>query len=455
MVHLLLCVLLGASPAGAAAFPYPIAKRTLSNGLDVLVIPTPEFKGVVSYNTLVLAGSRDEAEPGKTGLAHLFEHILFRHRLDGRENGYTEAIDRLGADSNAWTWFDVTYFHALSLAADLPELARLEADRFARFDISEKTFKTEAGAVLGEFRRDASFPTMRLSERLAAVLFPGHGYGHTTIGSYEDVVDMPNEYAAARGFYEARYRPESCVLVVAGDVDPEDVFALAEKAYAGWKPGGPAAARPPAAFPAGPFREDLDWTVDVAPIIWAAWRTPAFVPGTPDAAVGRILDELLVSPASGPGRRLRGESRAVRAMDFADGTAGFESAESRAMTVTAQLYADRWESEGEDYLSRTADEIVAGVEALARFSERPAAAAELDILKSKKRYDHLAELTSPQRIAAVVAHHYRFGRDLTVFERMDAALAALRPADVDAFARRWLTPGNRAVFTLARRGAKK
>jgi len=111
-------------------FPYEVHRQTLPNGLDVLVIPMPEFKDVLSYNTLVLAGNRNEIEPGKTGLAHLFEHILFRHKWQGEVNGYDTKIGEMGAFNNAYTWFDITYYHPVTFTQNLELLSELEADRF-------------------------------------------------------------------------------------------------------------------------------------------------------------------------------------------------------------------------------------------------------------------------------------------------------------------------------------
>src|SRR5688572_9157518 len=142
----------------AQFLPYPVHKRTLPNGLDVVVIEAPEFKDVLSFNTLILAGSGREEEKGRSGLAHLFEHILFRHRYGGVEGGYDEAMTKMGAHNNAWTWFDVTYYHPLTFSRNLEKLAELEAARFSGLDFTEKTFKTESGAVLGEYRRGASSP---------------------------------------------------------------------------------------------------------------------------------------------------------------------------------------------------------------------------------------------------------------------------------------------------------
>src|SRR3970040_2414993 len=110
-----------AAKAPAKVFPYPIHKKTLANGLDVVVIETPEFKDVLSYNTLVLAGAAHETEKGKTGLAHLFEHILFRHRYAGEEGGYEDRMSRLGTHNNAWTWFEMTFYHPLTFTSHPPQ----------------------------------------------------------------------------------------------------------------------------------------------------------------------------------------------------------------------------------------------------------------------------------------------------------------------------------------------
>lgn len=190
---LLLAVL--SAPAQAPPTPffsYPIHKKTLANGLDVVVIETPEFKEVLSYNMLILAGSRNETEKGQSGLAHLFEHILFRHRYQGQPDGYSEAMRQLGAHNNAWTDFDATYYHPLTFRSNLERLAELEASRFTELHFDEKIFQTETGAVLGEFRRIRSDPRLKMEEKMLQALFPRHTYGHTVIGFYEDVLEMPN-----------------------------------------------------------------------------------------------------------------------------------------------------------------------------------------------------------------------------------------------------------------------
>ena len=448
-----------AAQAPAKVFPYPIHKKTLANGLDVVVIETPEFKDVLSYNTLVLAGARNETEKGKTGLAHLFEHILFRHRYAGEEGGYEDRMSRLGTHNNAWTWFDVTFYHPLTFTSnlagkhtrteDLPGVLPLESSRFKALDFTEKIFKTETGAVLGEYRRNASFPQLRMSEHLFALLFPHHPYGHETIGYYQDVLDMPQHYDAAVKFYDTYYRPNNCVVVVAGDVKADDIFAQTEAAYRDW----PAQPVPPitatGAPPAKEQREHVPWDADVAPLVWVAYRMPAFKPGTTEGAVAQLLNELLVSPAAPLYKKLRYDKQTTSSLGFEEGTQGFESFDPRVLIVGAQLFKEKHAERGPAYFDEVSGDIIAGLDELKRFSKQKDAKKLLETLKSKYRYDFLAGLSSPAAIAQNFAWYYRFTRDPEVFEKLLQSVEKLTPKDVDNFARTYFVPENRAVLTLA------
>jgi zinc protease len=440
-----------AEPALSAdqpVFPYSIQKRTLANGLDLLVVETPEFKDVLSFNTLVLAGSRNEIEPGKSGLAHLFEHILFRHRHDGVEGGYDQAITRLGAFNNASTWQDITYYYPLTFTANLDVLLELESGRFTRLDFGEKIFKIEAGAVLGEYRRIASFPSLKLSERQLALLFPHHPYGHTPIGYYEDVLDMPNEYQAALDFYDTYYRPNNTVLVIAGDVKAETLFSKVESHYRQWqrKEVPPVTAR--GEPPRKEQRQRVSWDAEVAPLVWVSQRMPAFRPGSGEGAVAQLLAELLVAEAAPLYKKLRYDKRTASALYFADDDS-FESFDPNALTLAAQLYPEQLAEKGEPYFDEMVGDLLAGLEELKRFSRQSSAKALLGTLKSKYRYDFLASLNSPAAIARKLAWYYRFDRDPRVFEKMLGAVEKLTPGDVDAFASRYFVPEGRVILTLS------
>jgi zinc protease len=444
-------------------FPYAIHKKTLANGLDVVVIETPEFKNVLSYNTLVMAGSRNELEKGKTGLAHLFEHILFRHAYKGQPGAYQDLMERLGTHNNAWTWFDITFYHPLSFTSNLagrtlgteqlPGVIELEASRFAALDFNEKIFKTETGAVLGEYRNSSSFPTLRMSERLLALAFPDHPYGHETIGYYEDVVAMPDHYEAARAFYDTYYRPNNCVLVIAGDVKADEVFAQVEARYRDWQ-AKPAAAVAAAAPLQGPKREHVGWPADVAPRLYVAYRQPRFETASVETAVGQLLAELLVSRSAPLYRKLRFEKQTVSELAFGEGTQGFESFDPRLAIFDAQLFKEQYAAKGAAYFDEVIRDIEQGAEDLKQFSRQKDAKQILQTLKSKYRYDFLAAMSSPAAIAQILAWYYRFERDPEVFEKLLGSVEQLQPKDVDAFARKYFVPQNQVIITLAYQAAK-
>ena len=436
----------------AQFFPYPVAKKTLKNQLDVIVIETPEFRHVLSYNTLVLAGARNEVQAGKTGLAHLFEHILFRHRWEGETNGYDRAVNRIGAFNNAWTDFDVTYYHPLTFTSRLGPhqgetgLPQLEADRFQNLDFDEGIFKTEAGAVFGEYRRGASNPGLKIREKLLALMFPNHSYGHTTIGYLEDVEDMPNEYEAALEFYRTYYRPNNVVLIVAGDVRSEQIFALAEKLYGNWEPA-PLPSIPVRGPTPGPRREHVTWQADVPPRISYAYRMPAFQPDSTEGAVGQILPELLAGETSPLYQLLRYEKKTASQLSVSSG--GYESFDPRHLVLSSTLFKDQYRTKGTAYLDQVISDMESAFEALKNFSKIPDASKTLEELKGKYRYDLLAMLDSPANIAMQFAWYYRFQRSPKILDLLANAVEALQPTDIEVFVSQHFLEKNRVIVTMA------
>ena len=428
-------------------FPYQIHRRTLENGLDVLVIPMPEYKDVLSYNTLVVTGSRNEIEPGKTGLAHLFEHILFRHTFDGKTNGYDEAMGHMGAFNNAYTWFDVTYYHPVTFKENLDELAKLESDRFLNLSFTEKIFKTEAGAVMGEYRNGAANPGRRMDEVLGRLMYGDHGYGHTTIGSLEDVEDMPNEYAAAVAFHDNYYRPNNCVLLVTGDVKPNEIFAMAQERYGDWEAkDGPKLPEVPDVN--GPKREHVAWDVDVPPRVSIAHRAPAAcMPGELDTAIGQLLPELLTSETAPLYQKLRSEKQTCSQLGLSAQV--YESFDPGPIEIAATLFKDKFTEQGDALIEDVITDVVAGLEELKKFSARADAAQTLAALQKKLQYDMLAQINSPANAAEQFYWYYRFGRQLDSYDRLVKAIEQVTPADIDAYAQRVFVPENRVIVTMS------
>lgn len=445
-------------------FPYPVHKVTLKNGLDVIFIEMPEFKNVLSFNTLVLAGARNETEKGKTGFAHLFEHMMFRHKFDGIENGYDDAINKLGAHNNAWTWFDVTFYHPLTFTYNLdtkklasgekqPGLLELEASRFTSLAFDKKIFQTESGAVLGEYRRAATDPGLAISEKMLELAYPNHPYGHTTIGYLQDIIDMPNHYNHAVWFYDTYYRPNNCVIVIAGDIKKDELLPKIESAFSAWQPNPIPTVNIQDPAQTGEKRARVEWNAQVPPRVHVAYRIPKFVTGSTESAVGQALPELLVSESADLYRRLRFEKKTVTSLGFAEGRRGYEGFDPRLINCAARLYLDRYKERGEAYINEVVGDIISGFDELKQFASSPKASEILEIVKSKFKYDFLANLDSPANVAETFAWYYRFERDPDILDKLIDSVQKLTPSDIEAYARKFFVENNRVVVTMTPKGS--
>jgi len=441
-----------------AFFPYQVKSKTLPNGFTVIVIPTREFKDMVTYSSAVFAGSRNETEKGKTGLAHLFEHIMFRHEFGGKPDGYNDAIRRMGAYNNAWTDYDMTFYHPTTFTDNLigpisrpdgpvPGLIELEASRFKNLTMERKTFEVEAGAVLGEYRRVFSDPAEKMVEDFSPVAFPHHPYGHTVIGYAADVENMPNVWDSAWQFYHSYYAPNDVAVIAVGDVDANKIFAEAEKRYSDWKPAKPPQI-PAEEPPAGPKQVHVKWEADVSPRLIVGYRTPAMKPGSKEGAVTQILPELLVSRSAPLFQKLRYQKQTVTDFSILGGTEFVEASDPHLLLLDSELMLDRFRKDGDSYIGDVQKDVIAGVEDLKLFSRQPKAAETLRVIKSKFRNDFLAGLDSTGSIAQQFAWYYRFNRDLHVLDTLMQAVDSLTPQDVDAYAAQYFTPERRIVSTL-------
>src|SRR5580698_7280769 len=188
---LALCLVLPTSHLMAAGkiFPYPYVQEDLPNGLRLITIPT-DYPNIVSLYIVVGTGSRNEVEPGKTGFAHLFEHLMFRGTKEFPPDRYQSELQSAGAASNAFTTDDFTAYHTTFSKEDLPRILSMEADRFQHLAYDPAAFKTETLAVLGEYNKNSANPISKLMEVLRATAFTTHTYRHTTMGFIQDVEAM-------------------------------------------------------------------------------------------------------------------------------------------------------------------------------------------------------------------------------------------------------------------------
>src|SRR5947207_5170083 len=186
MLSLLAALVAASAPAAPAAdtakaYPFPVEMHALPNGLRVAFIQY-DAPGLVAYYTLMRVGSRNEVEKGRSGFAHFFEHMVFRGTKQHSAEQYTDTMTRLGLDTNAFTSEDMTVYHLYGPAKALPTIIEYEADRFQNPSYHEPAFRTEVGAILGEYIKSASNPEQKMEETMMETAFTRHTYAHTVIG---------------------------------------------------------------------------------------------------------------------------------------------------------------------------------------------------------------------------------------------------------------------------------
>jgi len=238
-------VFVGAVNAESTSAPR-VYEMTLDNGLKVLVLP--DYRApVVTSQIWYKVGSADEPS-GLTGIAHMFEHMMFKGTENLAPGEFSTIIARLGGRENAFTSRDYTaYFQTLS-AENLETAMRWEADRLQNLVIDEDEFLREREVVLEEWRmRSRDNPNARLFELLYATAFISSGYHHPVIGWKTDIDNYSVE--DLHRWREAYYAPNNATLVVVGAVEPAEVFKMAEIYY------GPIPARE---LPKAKPREELE-----------------------------------------------------------------------------------------------------------------------------------------------------------------------------------------------------
>ncbi len=228
------------------------ASFTLDNGLQVVVIPdhrTPVVTQMIWYKV----GSADET-PGKSGLAHFLEHLMFKGTAKHPAGEFSQTVLRIGGNENAFTSLDYTGYFQRVPREQLAKMMEFEADRMTGLILKDENVLPERDVVLEEFNmRVANNPDARLTEQIMAALYLNHPYGRPVIGWRQEIEKLDREDALA--FYKRFYAPNNAILVIAGDVDAKEVRPMVEKAYGGI-PAQPAISaqriRPQEPVPAAP-----------------------------------------------------------------------------------------------------------------------------------------------------------------------------------------------------------
>jgi len=292
----------------AAAFSQPDAATAgratqfkLDNGMDVVVIPDHRAP-VVTHMAWYRIGAADES-PGVSGIAHFLEHLMFKATENMKSGEFSKTIARLGGQDNAFTSQDVTAYFQRIARDRLPTVMKMEAERMTKLRLEEKEVLTERDVIKEERRsRTDNNPTAILAEEMNAALYQSHPYGIPIIGWMHEIAKLSREDALA--FYKRHYAPNNAILIVAGDVTPDEVLKLAKETY-GKIPRNPdvkAYARPTEPPARAARRVELVDARAGQPILQRYYNAPSYA--SAEGREAEALDLLLKVTASGTTSRL-------------------------------------------------------------------------------------------------------------------------------------------------------
>jgi zinc protease len=413
--------------------PYPIIQNKLPNGLNVVTVPY-DSPGIASFYIIMSVGSRDEIEVGKTGFAHFFEHMMFRGTEKYSKEAYSNELKAIGASANANTWLDRTVYHMTGNAGMLKKMFELEADRFMNLKYSIQDFKTEAGAVKGEYTKNSASPYVQLDEKLVDVAFTKHTYKHTTMGFFKDVVDMPNQYDFSLEFFKRFYRPENATILVVGDVTSSQVEELANMYFGNWERG-----KYVNNIPVEPSQSETRYThvkmANFPPVVSLNFKSPAYKDDQIDIHAIDILNSIAFSEKSPLYKKLVVEEQKVR--DINGGSSNTK--DPYLIEIQASLI------DGKD-MQYVKDEIL---KELTKLKTVPVSQEIVDETKMRLKYSFAMGMDSPTNIAEALSYYIWVTGDPESINRAYAMYDKITPQDIMDVANKYYVKSAMTIATIS------
>jgi zinc protease len=366
--------------------------------------------------------------------------MMFRGTKQHSAEDYNNTVTRLGLDTNAFTSEDMTVYHLYGPAKALPTIVEIEADRFQHLDYTEEQFKTEAGAILGEYAKSASNPEQILDEKMLETAYTKHTYRHTVIGYLDDVKAMPSGYAYSREFFRRYYTPDNATVVIVGDFDKKATMALLNEKYSPWKGKLDAVA-----IPAEPEQKEarhahVDWKAPTLPRTWLAWHAA----GSSDLT-GVAVEEALSQYLFGPTSPLYQDLVLGRQLVDSLRPSADTSRDPSLFGVIARVKKSADLQEVENTINKEVQRLAAGEVDVKR----------LDAVRSNLKYGTILRLDTADRLAVTLAVMTAPTGDLDFINKLYARVDKITPKELTAFAKKYLTDGNRTTVTLTTGGTVK
>jgi zinc protease len=409
---------------------------TLDNGLR-MIFSEDHSTPIVHVSVWYHVGSKNE-RPGRTGFAHLFEHMMFKGSKNVEPESHTSIIASVGGRSNAYTTEDETVFWQTLPAQYLPLALWMEADRMATLRISDADFKREREVVKEERRmRIENQPYGRLSEIIYDATFTTHPYKHPTIGSMADLEAATVE--DVREFHNTFYVPENAVVTIVGDFDTAQATQLVNQYFAR-VPKAPR--RVPRDIPQEPSQEK-----ERRVVVEEAWPLPAVVvayhvtyDGHPDSYPLHITSKIL---SDGQSARIPRELVYNKRLALTAFGSGNITEQPNLFYAVAIVQPGQKPEAAEQAL-------IAEFEKLKR---EPVTATELQRAKNQFARDYIVGRESNQDKALHLAHAAVIHNDIKTADGEFDIFMKITQADVQRVARKYFTPENRLVLTIMPKGS--
>jgi zinc protease len=433
LVTLMFMDTLAALTANAAA---RVAEYKLANGMQVVVVPDNRAP-VVTHMVWYRVGAADEP-PGVSGIAHFLEHLMFKATEKIPSGEFSKIVSRLGGQDNAFTGHDATAYFQRVAKDRLRQVMTMEADRMINLRLAEQEVLTERNVIIEERRsRIENSPPAILDEQMSAALYQNHPYGIPVIGWMHEMAKLSQRDALT--FYKRFYAPNNAILVVSGDVSPDEVHALAKEIYGPLKPSeaiGPRQ-RPGEPEHRAPRRVDYADPRAGKPSVHRYYYAPSYQTAPENDA--EALELLMKIVATGTTSRLY--QKLVAEQKIASSAGGWYSG-SGLDSGKISVYAVSADGVALDKLEAAIDTVLEDVKANGVTPE--------ELQRAQKAY--IAEYIYESDNQASLARRYGWGlvvgRTIAQIDEWPARIAKVTRAEVQAAARKYLDVKKSVTGTL-------
>lgn len=433
LTAILFVIQISATMAYSAGFDIAVDESQLQNGLTVLIAPDT-MAVTVSVFTFVNAGARDEDRTGVTGLAHVFEHMMFR----GTEKYpvFSDAVSPLGAETNAWTTNDYTAYFLNAEARFLDKMLDIESDRIRNLIFTDETFRTELGPVKEERRRGVvDDPDGFLSVELERLAYTIHTYHHPVIGWEEDLeLNMTSDDGLE--FKNRHYVPNNCILIISGNVNIEETRKLVQQYYGDWRRGDAYASMVlPEPAQTEEKVKNFTWKDDeTPPLLKVAYHIPSANQDFKSLAAMNLINEVLFSKSGRLTQILKSNLELVESVRGE----GEMRKDPSVQTISARLRKGASLSEVRDTIYSE----------LRQISITPISAEELDRARNNLRARMIYGLNSPSRIASSLGVHRVLTGNYRSLMQLFDLYASVSAEEIRSLASEVFGSTNRTVVTL-------